>query len=198
MIQPPNLARILLELGERLFLPGLWGASGAKDLKPDWFLFAVATRKEHRSVLVSSEGTDDLEALDTVTDLREPVFEVLHPRAAAKGDWYGSTVPRTSSMGTSEEKSTPKAIRAAARAGVFTHFHASENDRGVAGSGQVHWDTVCSAVHGSRYNRWVVMESFSQRVQAIRTAVSCWRPFYPSEAAFMKQGLRFVRRTFGR
>jgi D-psicose/D-tagatose/L-ribulose 3-epimerase len=97
-----------------------------------------------------------------------------------------------------EEKDTAAAVRAAARAGVIAHFHASENDRGIAGSGQVHWDRIAPAVRGARYNRWVVLESFSQRVQAIRTAVSCWRSFYPSEEAFMKQGLRFVRRAFGR
>ncbi|MBD3239267.1 MAG: TIM barrel protein [Chitinivibrionales bacterium] len=96
-----------------------------------------------------------------------------------------------------EEKDTPAAVAAAAGAGVLAHFHASENDRGVAGSGQVHWDPVASSVKKA-YDRWVVLESFSQKVVDIRKAVSCWRPFYDSPEAFMRQGLSFVRTRFGK
>lgn len=96
-----------------------------------------------------------------------------------------------------EEKDTAKAIRAAGRAGVIAHFHASENDRGIAGSGQVHWPEVSKALKGSRYRGWVVAESFSQKVEAIKTAVSCWRPFYHSEKEFLRKGLSFMKRSFG-
>jgi D-psicose/D-tagatose/L-ribulose 3-epimerase len=95
-----------------------------------------------------------------------------------------------------EEKDSAAAIAAAARAGVLAHFHASENDRGVAGSGQVHWAEVAAALRKARYDKWVAIESFSQRGEAIRRAVSCWRPFYQSEAEFVSKGLRFVRRVF--
>jgi len=97
-----------------------------------------------------------------------------------------------------EEKDSAAAIGRAAAAGVLAHFHASENDRGVAGSGQVHWSAVAAAVRRARYRGWVVLESFAQTNQAIRTAVSCWRPFYPSATTFLREGLRFARRTFAR
>ncbi len=97
-----------------------------------------------------------------------------------------------------EEKDSAAAIAAAGTAGVLSHFHASENDRGTAGSGQVHWDAVAPALAASGYDGWVVLESFSQSNQAIRKAVSCWRPFYESPEAFAAQGLAFVRSTFGR
>ena len=93
-----------------------------------------------------------------------------------------------------EEKDTPAAIRAADRAGVLAHFHAAENDRGVAGSGQVHWDAVFKALRAVKYDGWVLLESFNQDNQAIKTAVSCWRPFFASEREFLKQGLAFVKR----
>jgi D-psicose/D-tagatose/L-ribulose 3-epimerase len=97
-----------------------------------------------------------------------------------------------------EEKDTAAAIRAAAKAGVLSHFHASENDRGVAGTGQVRWPEVAKALRGVRYKGWIVTESFSQKVEAIKTAVSCWRPFYESEEVFMREGLRFLRRVVSR
>lgn len=99
-----------------------------------------------------------------------------------------------------EEKDSAAAIRAAGASGRLAHFHASENDRGVAGSGQVRWREVAQALSSlqlaAKYDGWVVLESFSQSNEAIRTAVSCWRPFYPSPEEFMREGLAFVRRTF--
>ena len=92
-----------------------------------------------------------------------------------------------------EEKDSAAAIRAAARAGRLAHVHAAESDRGVAGSAQVHWPEVFEALRGVRYGGWVVLESFNQRNQAIKTAVSCWRPFFESEEAFLNGGLAFVR-----
>jgi D-psicose/D-tagatose/L-ribulose 3-epimerase len=95
-----------------------------------------------------------------------------------------------------EEKDSPAAIAAAARAGVLTHFHASENDRGIAGTGQVAWPAVSRALRAAGYDGWVVLESFAQDNQAIKTAVSCWRPFFPSWPAFCRQGLAFAKRRF--
>ncbi len=97
-----------------------------------------------------------------------------------------------------EEKDSAAAIRAAAAAGFLSHFHSAENDRGVAGTGQVHWVEVSAALRRVRYDGWVMLESFSVKVVSIRTAVSCWRPFFPSEERFVKEGLGFVRRLLSR
>jgi len=97
-----------------------------------------------------------------------------------------------------EEKDSAAAVRQAGEAGFLAHFHASENDRGVAGSGQVRWEEVARALRDRRYNGWIVLESFNQSNQAIRRAVSCWRPFYRSARQFTAEGLDFVRTTFGR
>lgn len=96
-----------------------------------------------------------------------------------------------------EEKDSAAGITATAKAGRLAHVHASENDRGIAGTGQVRWNEVAEALRGSGYDRWVVLESFDQNNQAIRTAVSCWRPFYSSAEDFVRQGLAFVRERFG-
>jgi D-psicose/D-tagatose/L-ribulose 3-epimerase len=95
-----------------------------------------------------------------------------------------------------EEKDTAAAIRQAGKAGMIAHFHAAENDRGTAGSGQVAWEVSAKALRGARYNKWVMLETFSQSNQAIRKAVSCWRPFYKSVNEFLTHGLPFVRKTF--
>jgi len=96
-----------------------------------------------------------------------------------------------------EEKDSAAAVRETARADRLYHFHASENDRGPAGAGQVHWDPVATSLADAGYDGWIVLESFSQTNQAIRKAVSCWRPFYESPEQFMAEGLRFVKHRFG-
>ncbi len=96
-----------------------------------------------------------------------------------------------------EEKNSAAAIEAAALSGVFSHFHASENDRGIPGSGQVHWEEIAAAAAGSGYGGWTVLESFCMDVQAIKTAVSCWRPFYPTTDEFIAEGLAFAKELFG-
>ncbi len=97
-----------------------------------------------------------------------------------------------------EEKDSADAVRLAADTGVLAHLHASENDRGTPGTGQVRWKAVSEALAETDYDGWVVLETFNQQNRAIRRAVSCWRPFYESEEAFMRQGLAFVRERFGR
>ncbi len=95
-----------------------------------------------------------------------------------------------------EEKSSPGAILAAQRAGKLAHFHCSENDRGIPGSGQVRWPEVAAAIKQSGYERWLVLETFNQDNLAIQKAAACWRPFYPSEEEYLQQGLAFVKKTF--
>jgi D-psicose/D-tagatose/L-ribulose 3-epimerase len=97
-----------------------------------------------------------------------------------------------------EEKHTGQALRAAGSAHALAHFHASENDRGVAGTGQVRWPQVAAALRDVDYDGWVVLETFNQANEAIRRAVSCWRPFYPSEEEFLREGLSFVRNLLTR
>jgi D-psicose/D-tagatose/L-ribulose 3-epimerase len=90
-----------------------------------------------------------------------------------------------------EEKSSPDAIRMAA-AKIY-HFHACENDRGVPGTGQVHWPEISAALKSVNYQGPVVIESFTSQVKEIARAVSIWREIAPSQDAIAQQGLQFLR-----
>jgi len=95
-----------------------------------------------------------------------------------------------------EEKDTPSALKAAQKAGVLGHIHFSENDRGTVGSGQVHWCDVAKKLKKIDYDDWIVLESFCQDNQAIKRAVSCWRPFFKDPLEFCKKGLKFAKSQF--
>ncbi len=89
-----------------------------------------------------------------------------------------------------EEKDSGDAIRLANE--KIYHFHACENDRGVPGTGQVHWDEVAKALKDVNYDGPVVIESFTSQVKEIARAVSIWREIAPSQDAIAMQGLKFL------
>lgn len=90
-----------------------------------------------------------------------------------------------------EEKSSADAIRMAGDK-IF-HFHACENDRGVPGTGQVHWDEIFQALKDINYPGPIVIESFSQDVKEIARAVCIWREIAPSQDAIAVEGLKFLK-----
>ena len=90
-----------------------------------------------------------------------------------------------------EEKSSGAAIRMAGPK-IF-HFHACENDRGVPGTGQVHWREIAAALKETGYNGPVVIESFTPEVKEIARAVCIWREIAPSQDAIAAQGLEFLK-----
>jgi len=90
-----------------------------------------------------------------------------------------------------EEKDSAKAIRKAGDK-IF-HFHACENDRGVPGTGQVHWTEIGQALMDVNYQGPVVIESFTSQVKEIARAVCIWREIAPSQDAIAIQGLDFLK-----
>ena len=93
-----------------------------------------------------------------------------------------------------EEKSSPEAIRLAGDK-IF-HFHACENDRGVPGTGQVHWQEIAPALKSTNYQGPVVIESFTSQVKEIARAVNIWREIAPSQDAIAQQGLQYLKTLF--
>jgi D-psicose/D-tagatose/L-ribulose 3-epimerase len=93
-----------------------------------------------------------------------------------------------------EEKSSPDAIHLAGK--KILHFHACENDRGVPGTGQVHWQEIAPALKSVAYQGPIVIESFTSQVKEIARAVCIWREIAPSQDAIALQGLQFLKTLF--
>ena len=92
-----------------------------------------------------------------------------------------------------EEKDTAAAIRAA---GPYVgHFHASESDRGVPGTGQVRWSEVFAALKDIKYDRWITIESFATGIVGLCAAACIWRPIYESADGLATDGLKFLKKT---
>jgi len=91
-----------------------------------------------------------------------------------------------------EEKDTGAAIRRVGKEHLG-HFHASENDRGVPGTGQVAWDEAFAALKELQYDKWITIESFAIGILDLCAAASIWRPIYDSADGLAKEGLAFLK-----
>ena len=90
-----------------------------------------------------------------------------------------------------EEKNSAMAVLDAGD--LLYLFHASENDRGAPGTGQVHWKNIADALKRISYDKWVVIESFTPDNKIIAKAASIWRQTEESNEALALKGLKFFK-----
>ena len=91
-----------------------------------------------------------------------------------------------------EEKDTPAAIRLAGK--HLGHFHVSESDRGIPGTGQVDWPGVFKALRHVKYDGWLVIESFHSSVKEIAAATCIWRNLAASPDTIAIEGRKLIKR----
>ena len=94
-----------------------------------------------------------------------------------------------------EEKDVAGAITRAGKHVI--HYHISENDRGVPGTGHTDWEGVFRALKKIKYDRWLTIESFGQLLPDLAAATRVWRPLFPSEEAVYREGFKFIRKMWG-
>lgn len=123
--------------------------------------------------------------LNTTSQALELVERVNHPAVGLSLDLFHLGI---------EEKQPGDAIR---RAGEhLLHLQVAENDRGTPGTGHLPWRDVASALGEIGYDGSVVIETFSDRVEAIARAAAIWRPLAPDSDTLARDGLRFLRSLF--
>ena len=90
-----------------------------------------------------------------------------------------------------EEKSFADAL--AEGGGRVQYVHLSESDRGVPGSGNVHWRSVMTALKTARFSGDLVIESFVASMPQIAAALSVWRPVASGADEVLKVGVPYLR-----
>ena len=125
--------------------------------------------------------------VNTLGDACALARKVNHPRVKMMIDSFHANI---------EEKDLFKAYKSCGK--LVGHCHISENDRGVPGTGHIDWKLYFSALKTIKYDRWLVIESFSSTVPEIASAASIWRAVSPSKEAVAKGGIKFVRETWAR
>ena len=124
--------------------------------------------------------------LNTVADAVAFCDEVGHPACGVLVDTYHANI---------EEKSIAGAIHTASPR--LKHIHSSESDRGVPGSGGVHWAEFFAAIEQVRYDRWLTIEGFGFSLGPLSAAASIWRDLALSSDDIAFQGAAFLRGQLG-
>ena len=94
-----------------------------------------------------------------------------------------------------EEKDIAAAIVSAGD--HLVHFHVSDNDRGVPGSGHVPWPEVRRGLSDIDYDRWIVAEMFVVAGNPASADLNIWRDIEPDATRAAGQTLQFMQETFG-
>jgi D-psicose/D-tagatose/L-ribulose 3-epimerase len=92
-----------------------------------------------------------------------------------------------------EEKCQGDAIKRAGR--HLGHFHACGCDRGTPGNDHIDWKCIARALKKVKYNKDVVIESFTRDVIVIAKAAAIWRQIEPTRQEIATKGLKFLKRT---
>ena len=147
-------------------------------------LQGVADHAKAGGVVIGVEYLNRFEnyLLTTMADAVRYVDEIGHPSVGVMFDTFHAHI---------EEKESAGAIRLAGDR--LVHFHASENDRGVPGTGQVRWQEVFRALKQVKYDGWVTIESFGRSLPAIAAATRVWRDLAISPEDVADRGQQFVR-----
>jgi D-psicose/D-tagatose/L-ribulose 3-epimerase len=124
--------------------------------------------------------------LNTTEDVAALCRDVGHPNVAILMDTFHANI---------EEKSIPGAIRGAG--GLLRHIHASENDRGIPGSGHLEWKEMFEALEAIGYDGWLVVESFGFSAGALAAAVCIWRDLAPTAESIAAEGVKFLKSMRG-
>lgn len=123
--------------------------------------------------------------LNTTQQALQLVEQVEHPAVGLALDLFHLGI---------EEKSPGDALRQAGH--HLKHVQVAENDRGTPGTGHLPWTDIAAALRESGYQGRVVIETFSDRVEAIARAAAIWRPLAPDSDTLARDGLQFLRGLF--
>lgn len=76
------------------------------------------------------------------------------------------------------------------------HFHLSENNRRLPGTGHIPWHEVRDALRAIRYDGWLTVESYVLPHCQVGDALAIWRPLGDDLDAEAARSLNFIRTVF--
>ncbi len=150
----------------------------ARALKP------IARRASDYGMTLGLEACNRYEThlLNTARQTMALIDRIDEPALMIHLDTYHANI---------EEKSFADAL--ADGGGRVRYVHLSESDRGVPGSGNVHWREVMTALKGARFSGDLVMESFVTSMPQLAAALSVWRPVASGAEEVLKVGVPYLK-----
>jgi D-psicose/D-tagatose/L-ribulose 3-epimerase len=157
---------------------------------PDEWKWAIEAYQQLGDTLVSQGVTLAIEPLNrfetyflnTAADAARLAEEVNHPNIGILFDTFHANI---------EEKDIADGYRTIGR--HLKHVHTCENDRGIPGSGHVEWGDVFSALHETKYDDWLTIESFGFALGDLSAAAAIWRDIEKTPESIAIEGVKFLK-----
>jgi D-psicose/D-tagatose/L-ribulose 3-epimerase len=144
----------------------------------------AAEKAQARGIRMAVEYLNRFEIyfLTTAAQTARFVRAVNHPSCKMMFDSFHAHI---------EEKDQARAIASCAAETI--HVHVSENDRGIPGTGQVHWDDFFQELAQSGYDGYLTIEAFGRALPALAAATRVWRDLFPDPMGLCREGLAFIQ-----
>jgi D-psicose/D-tagatose/L-ribulose 3-epimerase len=148
------------------------------------FHHAVGDLAAQRKIVIAVEAMNRFEAhcLNTMQQLVAHLARVDHPAVTGMFDSFHANI---------EERDPAEAITRSLR--HIAHVHASENDRGTPGRGQVQWGRIFGALKQGGYDGWLTIEAFSRASPEFAARTRVWRDLCANSSECPVEGYRHVR-----
>jgi D-psicose/D-tagatose/L-ribulose 3-epimerase len=166
---------------------GYFTGAGPTDEERQHAVKSLRAAAEHaatRDVTIVVEYLNRFEMylINCAADAAALVRQVDHPNCRLMYDTFHAHI----------EEKDPRAALQDCR-DVLVHVHASENDRGTPGTGQVAWDETFAALKEIGYDGWIVIEAFGDALPDLAAATKIWRRMFESEEQLARDGGAFIR-----
>jgi D-psicose/D-tagatose/L-ribulose 3-epimerase len=122
--------------------------------------------------------------LNTAADAAKLAELANHPKVGILFDTFHANI---------EEKDVAAGFRTVGR--HLKHVHASENDRGIPGSGHVNWPSVFQVLQDLKYDGWLTIESFGFALGDLSAAAAIWRDIEKTPESIAFEGIRFLKQS---
>lgn len=147
-------------------------------------LKSVAHYAEKKGISLGIEAVNRYETylINLASQLGDILDRIAEPNVFAHLDTYHMNI---------EEKGFYEPIVSLGKR--LRYIHLSESDRGIPGTGNVHWDDVFRGLREIDYRGDLVMESFAAVNEDLAGATAIWRSLVESPEVLVRDGLTFLR-----
>ena len=186
-------AALFSDLGGKLVTGvtyGAWGKlTGSGPTNEEWShsaesLKAACRLVRNTGVMIGLEPANRFETyvINTAADAVKLAKKVDEPNIGVHLDTFHMNI---------EEKNPYDAI--VNTNDRLCYIHLCENDRGVAGTGNINWDVVFKGLSTIGYDKWITLESFTPEIRSVAASTAIWRQVAPSADAIASDGLKFLK-----
>jgi D-psicose/D-tagatose/L-ribulose 3-epimerase len=155
-----------------------------------WCVEAMRALAEYAmpaGVIISAEAVNRFECyvMSTTEHASEIYRQVDHPNYGYMFDTFHANI---------EEKNPTATYELYHR--EINHYHISENDRGIPGTGHVPFASHFDALRRCNYDGWLTVEAFGRSVPELAGATRVWRNLFDDADHLFSDSIVFIRREW--